>query len=131
MGTDQSAPSSLQQRSEVSGHAGRVAVRGYRPDKERPRSAPGPAEAPGPSEVTLSLSHSPHKQTRLSETSVTQRGVNSASQQPAGENSAYETGFIISEFIFSPSSQSSAVFTLHAAQTADSFTSPSDVEQAQ
>lgn len=102
---------SLQQRSEVSGHAGRVAVRGYRPDKERPRSA--------------------HKQTRLSETSVTQRGVNSASQQPAGENSAYETGFIISEFIFSPSSQSSAVFTLHAAQTADSFTTPSDVEQAQ
>lgn len=110
MGTDQSAPSSLQQRSEVSGHAGRVAVRGYRPD---------------------SLSHSPHKQTRLSETSVTQRGVNSASQQPAGGYSAYETGFIISEFIFSPSSQSSAVFTLHAAQTADSFTSPSDVEQAQ
>lgn len=124
MRTDQSAPSSLQQRSEVSGHAGRVAVRGYRPDKERPRS--GPSEVAG-----LSLSHSPHKQTRLSETSVTQRGVNSASQQPAGENSAYETGFIISEFIFSPSSQSSAVFTLHAAQTADSFTSPSDVEQAQ
>lgn len=118
MGTDQSAPSSLQQRSEVSGHAGRVAVRGYRHDKERPL-------------FPLSLSHSPHKQTRLSETSVTQRGVNSASQQPAGENSAYETGFIISEFIFSPSSQSSAVFTLHAAQTADSFTTPSDVEQAQ